>query len=94
MWTYKSRLFVSHRSYMCMMLLIARTSPATWHHCGSYGNRATSGIHCTTICERLLEGLQPLSRIAITRSIKIKGYSIRRKQVPMCAAFSITDYKI
>ena len=30
----------------------------------------------------------------ITRSIKIKGYSVRRKQVPMCAAFSMTDYKV
>jgi hypothetical protein len=30
----------------------------------------------------------------ITRSIKIKGYSVRRKQVPMCAAFCMTDYKI
>jgi hypothetical protein len=29
----------------------------------------------------------------IDRSITIKSYSIRRKQVPMCAAFSITDYK-
>ena len=25
---------------------------------------------------------------------KIKGYSVRRKQVPMCATFSMTDYKI
>jgi len=30
----------------------------------------------------------------ITRSIKIKGYSVRRKQVPMCPAFSMTDYKV
>src|SRR5438034_8813786 len=27
-------------------------------------------------------------------SITIKGYSVRRKQVPMCPAFSLTDYKI
>ena len=29
----------------------------------------------------------------IERSITIKNYSIRRRQVPMCAAFSLTDYK-
>src|SRR5205814_9050057 len=27
-------------------------------------------------------------------SITIKGYSVRRKQVPMCPTFSLTDYKI
>jgi len=27
-------------------------------------------------------------------SITIKNYSVRRKQVPMCAAFGLTDYKI
>ena len=30
----------------------------------------------------------------IERSITIKSYSIRRKQVPTCAAFSLTDYKV
>ena len=30
----------------------------------------------------------------LERSITIKGYSVRRKQVPMCPAFSLTDYKI
>jgi hypothetical protein len=30
----------------------------------------------------------------ITRTIKLKGYPVKRKQVPMCAAFSMTDYKI
>ena len=30
----------------------------------------------------------------IEGSITIKGYSVRRKQVPMCSAFSLTDYKI
>jgi hypothetical protein len=30
----------------------------------------------------------------ITRSITIKNCSIRRKQVPMCPAFSLTDYKV
>jgi len=27
------------------------------------------------------------------RSITIKSYSIRRKQVPLCTAFAVTDYK-
>jgi hypothetical protein len=30
----------------------------------------------------------------IERSITVKGYSVRRKQVPMCPAFSLTDYKV
>src|SRR5271155_5348460 len=30
----------------------------------------------------------------IERSITIKGYSVRRKQVPMCPAFCLTDYKV
>ena len=30
----------------------------------------------------------------LERSITIKGYSVRRKQVPMCPAFSLTDYKV
>ena len=30
----------------------------------------------------------------IERSINIKAYSVRRKQVPTCPAFSLTDYKI
>src|SRR5436190_19723106 len=29
----------------------------------------------------------------IERSIKIKEYSVRRRQVPICPAFSLTDYK-
>ena len=29
----------------------------------------------------------------IERSITIKNHSIRRRQVPQCAAFSLTDYK-
>lgn len=28
------------------------------------------------------------------RSITVKGYSVRRRQVPMCPAFSLTDYKV
>ena len=31
---------------------------------------------------------------ALQRSIEIKGYSVRRKQVPMCAAFCLTEYKV
>jgi len=30
----------------------------------------------------------------IERSITIKTYSVRRKQVPLCPAFCLTDYKI
>ena len=30
----------------------------------------------------------------IERSIKIKEYSVRRKQVPICPAFCLTDYKV
>lgn len=29
----------------------------------------------------------------IERSITVKGCSVRRKQVPICPAFSLTDYK-
>ena len=27
-------------------------------------------------------------------SITVKGYSVRRKQIPVCPAFCLTDYKI
>jgi len=30
----------------------------------------------------------------IERSIKIRQYSVRWKQVPICSAFSLTDYKV
>jgi hypothetical protein len=30
----------------------------------------------------------------LEKSISIKGYSVRRRQVPMCPAFSLTDYKV
>jgi hypothetical protein len=30
----------------------------------------------------------------IEGSITVKGYSVQRKQVPMCSVFSLTDYKI
>ena len=44
------------------------------------------------VCFTSLEdGIIPV--FPIERSITIKNYSIRRRQVPMCAAFSLTDYK-
>ena len=39
----------------------------------------------------LEDGIVPV--FPIQRSITIKNYSLRRKQVPMCAAFGLTDYK-
>ena len=45
-----------------------------------------------TSFEHLDEGIIPV--FPIDRSITINSYSIRRKQVPMCAAFSLTDYKV
>lgn len=30
----------------------------------------------------------------LEKSITLKGYSVRRKQVPMCPAFCLTDYKV
>ncbi|KAN0068442.1 hypothetical protein V8E54_013638 [Elaphomyces granulatus] len=41
--------------------------------------------------EGLEDGIVPI--FPIERSITIKNNSIRRKQVPMCAAFCVTDYK-
>ena len=32
--------------------------------------------------------------LPLERSITIKGHSVRRTQVPMCPAFSLTDYKV
>jgi hypothetical protein len=31
--------------------------------------------------------------LPIERSIPIKSYSVRRRQVPLCASFAVTDYK-
>jgi hypothetical protein len=45
-----------------------------------------------TSFEHLDEGIIPV--FPIERSLTINSYSIRRKQVPMCAAFSLTDYKV
>lgn len=30
----------------------------------------------------------------LERSITVKGHSVRRRQVPLCPAFSLTDYKV
>ena len=30
----------------------------------------------------------------VEKSITVKEYSVRRRQVPMCPAFSLTDYKV
>jgi hypothetical protein len=30
----------------------------------------------------------------VERSISIKGFSVRRRQVPICPAFCLTDYKV
>ena len=30
----------------------------------------------------------------IERSVALKGFSVRRKQLPMCPAFCLTDYKV
>lgn len=30
----------------------------------------------------------------LERSITVKGHSVRRRQLPMCPAFSLTDYKV
>src|SRR6266496_5058746 len=46
----------------------------------------------STVFEDLEAKVIPI--FPIERSITIKGYSVRRKQVPMCPAFSLTDYKI
>ena len=42
--------------------------------------------------EDLDETLMPV--FPLEKSIILKGYSIRRKQAPMCPAFSLTDYKV
>ncbi|KAF4210355.1 hypothetical protein CNMCM5878_004518 [Aspergillus fumigatiaffinis] len=44
----------------------------------------------------VFEGLAPaiVPIFPLERSITVKGYSVRRKQVPMCPAFSLTDYKV
>jgi hypothetical protein len=42
--------------------------------------------------EGLNQDILPIFRIE--RFIQINGFSIRRKQVPMCPAFCLTDYKV
>jgi len=54
---------------------------------GHIGSRKTSFE-----AEDLDEGIIPV--FPIVRSITIKNHSIRRTQVPMCAAFCLTDYKV
>jgi hypothetical protein len=41
-------------------------------------------------------GLEPnvIPVFPLEKSITIKGYSVRRTQVPICPAFSLTDYKV
>jgi hypothetical protein len=45
---------------------------------------------------RDFENLDPslLPIFPLERSITVKGFSIRRKQVPICPAFCLTDYKV
>jgi hypothetical protein len=44
----------------------------------------------------LVEDLDPtvMPVFPLERSITLKGYSVRRKQVPVCPAFCLTDYKV
>jgi hypothetical protein len=42
--------------------------------------------------EGLPTGIVPV--FPIERSIKVKNFSVRRTQVPMCPAFCLTDYKV
>jgi hypothetical protein len=42
------------------------------------------------------EDLEPsvMPVFPLERSITLKGYSVRRKQIPICLSFSLTDYKV
>ncbi|GFF24605.1 hypothetical protein IFM58399_00725 [Aspergillus lentulus] len=44
----------------------------------------------------VFQGLEPSAMpiFPLERSITIKGYSVRRKQLPMCPASCLTDYKV
>lgn len=44
----------------------------------------------------VFQGLEPSAMpiFPLERSITIKGYSVRRKQLPMCPASFLTDYKV
>jgi hypothetical protein len=46
--------------------------------------------------ESEFEGLEAavMPIFPLEKSITLKGYSVRRRQVPMCPALSLTDYKI
>jgi hypothetical protein len=43
-----------------------------------------------------IEDLEPsvIPVFPLERSVTLKGYSVRRKQVPNCPAFCLTDYKV
>jgi hypothetical protein len=47
---------------------------------------------CASSFDGVEQGNVPI--FPIERSITIKNYSIRRRQVAMCAAFCLTDYKV
>jgi hypothetical protein len=42
--------------------------------------------------DQLPNAIMPI--FPIERSISVKGLSVRRKQVPICPAFRLTDYKV
>jgi hypothetical protein len=46
----------------------------------------------STIFQDLDPSVVPI--FPIERSITLKGFSVRRKQVPVCPAFCLTDYKV
>lgn len=46
----------------------------------------------TSVFEGLAPAIVPV--FPLERSITLKGYSVRRKQVPMSPAFCLTDYKV
>jgi hypothetical protein len=45
-----------------------------------------------TTFQELQDSVTPV--FPIERSITLKGFSVRRKQIPMCPAFCVTDYKV
>jgi hypothetical protein len=42
--------------------------------------------------DRTPDGILPI--FPLEMSITVKGYSVRRKQIPVCPAFCLTDYKV
>jgi hypothetical protein len=51
-----------------------------------------SAKHTRTEIQNLDPSVLPI--FPLERSITVKGFSIRRKQVPLCPAFCLTDYKV